>query len=323
MRLTIRLFLFLTIFCAYVNGANLVEFRLYDATHGVELASGDTIYTADVNLVPVHYELRIYIENDVPLGSMSLGILSDSPDDLSINWLPQPDGWGTGGQNAGFAAVTVNPDCRFDPDLYGSFDLTGLLINENDVNSIPPDSILMGGAALFNSLPAGDLDLFFSIHFSLEGDNLGTVASLLFDSTTIPPAGDWIFANTDGITFTPGFSGQINFPVQVLCVDHDGDGVCGPLDNCPDTWNPDQIDIDNNGVGDMCQFACGDVNQDDGVNIGDVLYIIDYLFKSGPPPPIVKHADVDCSDVVNISDAVYLMNFIFNSGPVPCASCPL
>ena len=35
--------------------------------------------------------------------------------------------------------------------------------------------------------------------------------------------------------------------------DLDADGVVDPLDNCPDTWNPDQLDSDSNGVGDACE----------------------------------------------------------------------
>jgi len=37
--------------------------------------------------------------------------------------------------------------------------------------------------------------------------------------------------------------------------DLDGDGVVDPLDNCPDVYNPDQLDSDGNGVGDACEGA--------------------------------------------------------------------
>ena len=35
-------------------------------------------------------------------------------------------------------------------------------------------------------------------------------------------------------------------------IDADNDGICDTEDNCPTTANPDQIDTDNNGVGDAC-----------------------------------------------------------------------
>jgi hypothetical protein len=36
-------------------------------------------------------------------------------------------------------------------------------------------------------------------------------------------------------------------------VDEDQDFVGVPCDNCPDVYNPDQADSDDNGVGDACQ----------------------------------------------------------------------
>lgn len=37
------------------------------------------------------------------------------------------------------------------------------------------------------------------------------------------------------------------------CSDRDGDGICDPMDNCPDVANPDQKDTNFDGVGDACQ----------------------------------------------------------------------
>ena len=39
--------------------------------------------------------------------------------------------------------------------------------------------------------------------------------------------------------------------------DDDGDGVCNNTDNCRNSFNPDQIDSDGNGVGDACDVATG------------------------------------------------------------------
>jgi len=37
-----------------------------------------------------------------------------------------------------------------------------------------------------------------------------------------------------------------------ICNDTDNDNICYNVDNCPDTYNPNQLDFDNDGVGDAC-----------------------------------------------------------------------
>ena len=40
---------------------------------------------------------------------------------------------------------------------------------------------------------------------------------------------------------------------NVCDLDIDGDGVNNDVDNCPEVFNPDQLDTDGNGQGDACQ----------------------------------------------------------------------
>ena len=49
--------------------------------------------------------------------------------------------------------------------------------------------------------------------------------------------------------------------------DRDGDHVVDSLDNCPDTFNPDQSDINNNGIGDACD-GCVATTPDDSDHDG-------------------------------------------------------
>src|SRR6266571_2259 len=46
-------------------------------------------------------------------------------------------------------------------------------------------------------------------------------------------------------------------------LDSDSDGVFDSADNCPNVFNPNQRDVDGNGVGDACQNFPADVNVDD------------------------------------------------------------
>ncbi len=66
---------------------------------------------------------------------------------------------------------------------------------------------------------------------------------------------------------------------------------------------------------------CGDADANDIVNVSDVVYLIAYIFGSGPAPNPPTAGDVDCNGLVTISDGVYLIGYIFAGGPPPCA-CP-
>ena len=62
----------------------------------------------------------------------------------------------------------------------------------------------------------------------------------------------------------------------------------------------------------------GDINGDLTVNIGDVIYLINTIFRDGPavPRPYLR-ADANGDQTVNVGDAVYLVNYIFRGGPPP------
>jgi hypothetical protein len=64
----------------------------------------------------------------------------------------------------------------------------------------------------------------------------------------------------------------------------------------------------------------GDTNQDNIINVTDVVYLINYLFTSGPPPTVFKSGDVNNDNQVNVTDVVYLINYLFVGGPPP-AGC--
>ena len=62
----------------------------------------------------------------------------------------------------------------------------------------------------------------------------------------------------------------------------------------------------------------GDANGDGEVNIGDVVYLVSYLYKAGPAPVPVPAGDVNCDGLINVGDIVYLVNYLFKGGPPPC-----
>jgi hypothetical protein len=62
----------------------------------------------------------------------------------------------------------------------------------------------------------------------------------------------------------------------------------------------------------------GDANADAKANVTDVIYLINYLFKGGPPPqPILTCGDIQCDGKVNVSDVIFMINYLFKGGPAP------
>ncbi|MCP4569949.1 MAG: PQQ-binding-like beta-propeller repeat protein [FCB group bacterium] len=70
------------------------------------------------------------------------------------------------------------------------------------------------------------------------------------------------------------------------------------------------------------QFICGDANNDQAINVGDAVYLINYVFKSGPAPDPLASGETNCDGSVNVGDAVYLINYVFKGGAEPCSACP-
>jgi hypothetical protein len=67
----------------------------------------------------------------------------------------------------------------------------------------------------------------------------------------------------------------------------------------------------------LTAYKCGDVNVDNEVNVSDVIYLINFLFKGGPAPSFLDCADANGDTQVNVSDVIYLINFLFKGGPSP------
>jgi len=65
-------------------------------------------------------------------------------------------------------------------------------------------------------------------------------------------------------------------------------------------------------------YICGDADNSGGVDIDDIVYLIEYIFQSGPEPIPIESGDADCSGLEDIDDVVYLINYVFTSGFMPC-----
>jgi hypothetical protein len=66
-----------------------------------------------------------------------------------------------------------------------------------------------------------------------------------------------------------------------------------------------------------CGFICGDVSGNYTIDIGDAVYIIAYLFRDGPEPPIMAAADLNANGEPDIADVTLIINFIFRGMALP------
>jgi hypothetical protein len=65
----------------------------------------------------------------------------------------------------------------------------------------------------------------------------------------------------------------------------------------------------------------GDANGDSLINVGDITFLINYLFKHGPRPCIPEAADGNGSCAAEVGDITTLINYLFKHGPAPVPGC--
>ena len=74
------------------------------------------------------------------------------------------------------------------------------------------------------------------------------------------------------------------------------------------------------GSGGCCQLG-GDVDHSGGIDVSDLGYTVDYLFRGGPIAPCAEEGDVDGSGGIDVSDLGYIVDYLFRGGPPP-PPCP-
>jgi parallel beta-helix repeat protein len=96
--------------------------------------------------------------------------------------------------------------------------------------------------------------------------------------------------------------------------DDDGDGIADSACSISCGDNQDRYPFMNPH---HTPLIPGDANKDWLINTGDVIYLINYLFRDGPAPDPLAAGDCDGDGVVGTGDVVYLLNYLFRGGPPP------
>ena len=100
--------------------------------------------------------------------------------------------------------------------------------------------------------------------------------------------------------------------------DNDGDGVDDVTDNCPSISNPTQADANSDGIGDACCCigGTGNVNYTGIVDLSDLSSLVSYLTGGGYTLPCPNESNVNATGIVDLSDLSSLVSYLTGGGYV-------
>jgi hypothetical protein len=65
------------------------------------------------------------------------------------------------------------------------------------------------------------------------------------------------------------------------------------------------------------RYTAGDANTDGVIDIGDTIYLLNYLFRGGPRPSPFEAGETNRARGIDLGDVLYLVNYLFRGGPRP------
>jgi hypothetical protein len=149
---------------------------------------------------------------------------------------------------------------------------------------IAMDTMGVSAMAYDNGLPPGPSEHMFSVHVRPTGPwEPDSIHTFCVDTAFYPPSVcQFCYMTQQGaaIMFTKGNT-QTTWPVKLLC---------------------------------------GNPNGDNDVNVGDAVFMVNYVFKNGPAPNPWQLGDANCDGTLDVGDVVFLIAASFRYGPQP--ECP-
>jgi len=242
------------------------------------------------NIISNNQALSIGSSNDQG-GGISL---SGDEIDISYNIIT--------GNTADFGSALVCHNYWYEPVTFYNNTISGN-INNDDYRGIIHSGKL--GIDFFNNLVAYNKGVAF-----ISEENQPTIScSNIYNNT----GGDWVGEIAD----QAGVNGNLSIN-PLLCDTANGDyhisqySLCAPEKNsCGELIGALKTNC-------AIEYPCGDMNNDEEININDIIYLIEYYFIGGPAPFMQITGDVNCDGQSGIADIVFLNSYLFNNGSLKC-----
>jgi hypothetical protein len=233
-------------------------------------------------------DLDIVTANDL---TDQIAVLSNNGDGTFAPYSLYPAGVGP------YSVVAADLDSNGAPDLivgHGSpvpSDVVTILLNNGNGTFSSPSSYPVGNSPL--SVWAADWDA--------DGD-LDIVTGNSEDNNLS------FLSNQGNGTFNyNSFFSVCDHPSALFSADLDGNGS---MDLIAANRDSDNLTV-------LVNFVRGDINGDAVINVGDMVYLLNYLYRNSLPPYPLAGGDVNCDGTVDVGDVIYLINYLFRGGSLP------
>jgi len=300
------------------------------------------VESAIIDIIP---DKRVHLKADTLWGRVPLEVSFDGISDLAVNdWIWDFGNGDTSSQQS--LVYTYETPGRFDVTLtINTPDDTCSYVTTNYITALADSIVGINGKGnpgelvevvihSRNTVPLemiripmeydGTLDL--SYHsFSTEGcrtDYFGQQKAIVFDPLNKRIAFSLLIIDDDTPFLEPGFG-----PVLKVYFTIGSSATYDQLANITlggfTSYNPAffgpildyEPDVSDAVV--TLYYFCGDVDRSEAINILDVTYILNYLYRSGPAPIPEISGDVNMSGGCDLLDITYLISYLYKGGPAP------